>query len=112
MWDFNGENDATRHGCKGPGSAEDLVEILSGLYKGEKEDFLQTSPLNGFSMNNPRRWVSGHFIYPAHAFEVKYLTLRFRRRSCVGMWRAYIVRLHNPRIQEDPLIRLPKRIRT
>ena len=59
MWDFNGENDAARHGRKGPGSAADLVKILSGLYKGEKEDFLRTSPLNGFSMNNPRSWVSG-----------------------------------------------------
>ena len=59
MWDFNGENDATRHGRKGPGSTIDLVKILSGLYKGEKEDFLRTSPLNGFSMNNPRSWVSG-----------------------------------------------------
>ena len=58
MWDFNGENDATRHGCKGPGSAADLVKILSGLYKGEKEDLLRTSPLNGFSMNNPRSWIS------------------------------------------------------
>ncbi|XBH84862.1 hypothetical protein VPH35_072932 [Triticum aestivum] len=56
MWDFNGENDATRHGRKGPGSTADLVKILSGLYKGEKEDFLHTSPLNGFSMNNPRSW--------------------------------------------------------
>ena len=59
MWDFNGENDATRHGHKGPGSTADLVKILSVLYKGEKEDFLRTSPLNGFSMNNPRSWVSG-----------------------------------------------------
>ena len=70
MWDFNGEDDATRHGRKGPGSAEDLAKILSGLYKGEKEDFLQTSPLNGFSMNNPRSWVRGHFIHPTHAFKV------------------------------------------
>ena len=59
MWDFNGDDDATRHGRKGPGSADDLVKILSGLYKGEKEDFLRTNPLNGFSMNNPRSWVSG-----------------------------------------------------
>ena len=58
MWDFNRENDATRHGRKGPGSAADLVKILSGLYKGEMEDLLQTFPLNGFSMNNPRSWVS------------------------------------------------------
>ncbi len=59
MWDFNGEDDATRHGRRGPGSAADLAKILSGLYKGEEEDFLRTNPLNGFSMNNPRSWVSG-----------------------------------------------------
>ena len=62
MWDFNGENDATRHGRKGPGSVADLVKILSVLYKGEKEDFLRASPLNGFSMNNPRSWVSGRLF--------------------------------------------------
>ena len=59
MWDFNGEDDATRHDCKGPDSTEDLVKILSSLYKGEKEDFLRTSPLNGFSINYPQSWVSG-----------------------------------------------------
>ena len=59
MWDFNGENDATRHGRTGPGSSTDLVKIMSGLYKGEEEDFLRTNPLNGFSMNNARSWVSG-----------------------------------------------------
>ena len=63
MWDLNGEDDATRHGRKGPGSVADLVKILSGLNKGEKEDFLHVSPLNGFSMNNPRSWVSGHFLF-------------------------------------------------
>ena len=35
MWDFNGEDDATRHGRRGPGSIADLAKILSGLYKGE-----------------------------------------------------------------------------
>ena len=59
MWDFNGDDDATHHGHKGPGSADHLVRILSGLYKGQKEDSLCTNPLNGFSMNNPRSWVSG-----------------------------------------------------
>ena len=34
MWDFNGEDDATRHGRRGPSSAADLAKILSGLYKG------------------------------------------------------------------------------
>ena len=59
MWDFNREDDTTRHGRKGLGSGDDLVKILSGFYKGEKEDFLRASPLNGFFMNNPRSWVSG-----------------------------------------------------
>ena len=31
MWDFNGENDATRHGRTGPGSSADLVKTLFGL---------------------------------------------------------------------------------
>ena len=65
---LNGEDDATRHGRKGPDSVEDLVTILSGLYKGEKEDFLRTNPLNGFSMNNPRPWVSEQSACPTHAF--------------------------------------------
>ena len=34
MWDFNGEDDATRYGRKGPASAAALVKILSSLYKG------------------------------------------------------------------------------
>ena len=53
------QDDATRHGRRGPGSVADLAKILSGLYKGEEEDFLRTNPLNGFSMNNPQSWVSG-----------------------------------------------------
>ena len=63
MWDFNEEDDATRHGRKGPGSVAELVKILSALYKGEEEDFLRVSPLNGFSMNNPRSWVSEHPLF-------------------------------------------------
>ena len=68
MWDFNGEDDATRHGRKGPDSTEDLVEILSSLYKGENEDFLRTNPLNGFSMINPRGWASEHLEGPSPCF--------------------------------------------
>ena len=68
MWDFNREDDATRHGRKGLDSVKDLVMILSGLYKGEKEDFLRMNPLTGFSMNNPRPWVSEHSVCPPHAF--------------------------------------------
>ena len=38
MRDFNGEDDATCHGRKGPDSAAALIKILSALYKGEEED--------------------------------------------------------------------------
>ena len=34
MWHFNGEDDATRCGHKGPDSAAALAKILSDLYKG------------------------------------------------------------------------------
>ena len=44
MWDFNGEDDATRYGHKGPTSAAALVKILSSLYKGEEEEFLRVNP--------------------------------------------------------------------
>ena len=75
MWDFNGEDDATSCSPKGPGSVAELVKILSTLYKGEEEDFLRVSPLNGFSMNNPRSWVSGHFffVHPIRIPLVRYL---------------------------------------
>ena len=50
MWDFNGEDDATRCGRKGLESAAALIEILSSLYKGEEEEFLLVNPHGGFSM--------------------------------------------------------------
>ena len=46
MWDFNGEDEATRHGRKGPESVTELVKILSAMYKGEEEDFLHLNPLS------------------------------------------------------------------
>ena len=64
MRDFNGEDDATRCGRKGPGSVADLMKILSALYKGEEEEFLRVNPQNGFSMHNPPSWVSGHLFFP------------------------------------------------
>ena len=67
MWDFNGEDDATRHVSKGPGSAADLIKILSTLYKGEEEEFLRVKPQGGFSMYNPLSWVSGDFLSPIHS---------------------------------------------
>ena len=64
MWDFNGEDDATRHGRKGPGSAADRIKILSTLYKGEEEEFLRVNPHGGFSMHNPPSWVSSRIYLP------------------------------------------------
>ena len=66
MWDFNGEDDATCCGRKGPGSVTDLMKILSALYKGEEEVFLRVNPQGGFSMYNPPSWVSGDFLSPIH----------------------------------------------
>ena len=84
MWDFNGEDDATRHGRKGPGSDVDLVKILSGLYKGEKEDFLRASPLNGFSMNNPRSWVSGRLSIRSVLSKLSVLLYNFDAGTALG----------------------------
>ena len=64
MWDFNGEDDATHHGRKGPDSAAALIKIVSALYKGEEEEFLRVNPQGGFSMYNPPSWVSGHIYLP------------------------------------------------
>ena len=64
MWDFNREDNATRHGSKGPDSAPALIKILSALYKGEEEEFRRVNPQGGFSMYNPPSWVSGHFYLP------------------------------------------------
>src|SRR3954462_8551155 len=58
MREFNGEDDATRYGRKGPASTAALVKILASLYKGEKEDFLRVNPRAGFSMHEPPSWVS------------------------------------------------------
>ena len=58
MWKFNGEDDATRCGRKGPDSATALARILSDLYKGEEEEFLHIKTRDGFSMYNPPNWVS------------------------------------------------------
>ena len=58
MWHFNGEDDATRCGRKGPDSVTALAKILSDLYKGEEEEFIRIKPRDGFSMYNPPNWVS------------------------------------------------------
>ena len=58
MWHFNGEDDATRYGRKGPNTSAALAKLLSGLYKGDEEEFIHIKPRDGFSMYNPPSWVS------------------------------------------------------
>ena len=62
MWLFNGEDDASHCGRKGPDSAAALAKILSDLYKGEEEEFIRIKPWDGFSMYNPPNWVSSYLL--------------------------------------------------
>ena len=39
MWYYNGEDDASRYGRKGPKTPSALAKILAELYKGENEEF-------------------------------------------------------------------------
>ena len=64
MWDFNGEDDATRCRRKGPDNDVALAKILSELFKGEEEEFTSIKARDGFSMYNPPSWVSEHVHLP------------------------------------------------
>ena len=41
MWHYNGEDDASRCGRKGPDTPAALAKILAELFKGEEEEFLR-----------------------------------------------------------------------
>ena len=58
MWHYNGEDDASRCGRKGPDTPAALAKILAELFKGEEEEFLRIKHREGYSMYNPPRWVS------------------------------------------------------
>ena len=58
MWQYNGEDDASRCGRKGPDTPAALAKILAELFKGEEEEFLHIKRRDGFSMYNPPSWVS------------------------------------------------------
>ena len=78
MWHFNGEDDATRYGRKGPDSVAALAKILSDLYKGEEEEFIHIKPRDGFSMYKPPNWVSRYFYSEtARILRHKYLPCYF-----------------------------------
>ena len=58
MWHYNGEDDASRCGRKGPGTPAALAKILAKLFKGEEVEILRISRREGYSMYNPPSWVS------------------------------------------------------
>ena len=64
LWCYNGADDATRCGRKGPDNAAALAKILSELFKGEEEEFTRIKPRDGFSMYNPPSWVSYISLLP------------------------------------------------
>ena len=68
MWNYNGEDDASRCLCKGPDNFAALATILADLYKGEKEDFTLLKCRQGFSMYNPIDWVSFSLIILLNLF--------------------------------------------
>ena len=58
MWHYNGEDDASRCGRKGPDTPAALAKILAELFKGEEEEFLRIKRRDGYSMYDPPSWVS------------------------------------------------------
>ena len=80
---FNGEDDATHCGRKGPENAVALAKILSELFKGEEEEFIRIKPRDGLSMYNPPSWVSYISLLPflPHSL-LQVLTLPFHGRNC------------------------------
>jgi len=58
IWHYNGQDDTSCYGRKGPKTPAALAKILSEMYKGEKEEFTHLQHRDGFSMYNPPIWVS------------------------------------------------------
>ena len=57
MWQYNGDDDASRCGRKGPDTPAALAKILAKLFKGDKKEFLRIKFRDGYSMYNPPSWV-------------------------------------------------------
>ena len=57
MWHYNGEDNTSRYGRKGPKTPTALAKILAELYKGEKEEFSRLQHRDELSMYNPPSWV-------------------------------------------------------
>ena len=113
MWHFNREDDATRCGRKGPDSTTALVKILSGLYEGEKEEFIRIKPRDGFSMYNPPSWVSFHTATLLHSFPESFfinINLSIYNRNGGKLPGRSTAPHHSPRTTTGPLTPDSKRI--
>ena len=64
MGHYNGEDDASRCGRKGPDTPAALAKVLAELFKGEEEEFIRIKRRDGFSMYNPPSWVSSNPAAP------------------------------------------------
>ena len=53
MWQYNGEDNTSRYGRKGPDTPAALAKILAELFKGEEEEFLRIKRRNGYSLYDP-----------------------------------------------------------
>jgi hypothetical protein len=58
LWNYNGEDDATRYKKKGPANQAAMAAILADLYKGEEQEFARLRLKKGFSMYEPIEMVS------------------------------------------------------
>ena len=87
LWCYNGADDATCCGRKGPDNAAALAKILSELFKGEEEEFTRMKPRDGFSMYNPPSWVSYISLLPFFAaffvVSIHLATLRQELRKAI-----------------------------
>ena len=77
MWNYNGEDDASRCGRKGPDTPAALAKILAKLFKGEEEEFLCITHREGYSMYNPPSWVSPQLFCSTHSSALALLTRPF-----------------------------------
>ena len=50
LWNYSGEDDASRYRRKGPDGQAALAAALANLYKGEEEDFMSVNCREAYSM--------------------------------------------------------------
>ena len=115
MWHYNGEDDASRCGRKGPDTLAALAKILAELFKGEEEEFIRIKRRDGFSMYNPPSWVSSDpaallILLPESI--LMNINLSICNRSGERSPRGYTAPPHSQRITIGTLILDSKKIRT